>query len=625
MSDELNDPTHELSEFFSTVWGDTVGFVYLPTKDASTSEWEKYMFVWPENKAGVIQHVLHETATGKEVYFAPAIFKATKPLKENVLGSRVVWADFDGNAPSAPLSPATPLSGTESQTDPEGAPAGADGPGSGIPEPTLRVQSSAEGNQHLYWVLEEFNSDVAFIENTNRSIAYQLHADTSGWDANQILRPPCTTNYKRGMPVVVTSNEHTQHSIEVFKQLPPPERLVSESIDTDALPNIEHVIAHYPWTDDMFELFKQPKIDAGDRSSAIMRMAYFCAEVGMEDAEAYAVLLNADDRWGKFKGRSDRKQRLLDAINVARIKHPRSLGDYTFAGLLGNNVKTDKKFVYGFNELLESEFTIEWAIEGLLEMQGIGMVTALPSVGKTQFSLRMAIACALGKSFLNYRPTKKMKVLFWSLEMNHPAIKSFLETMAKSLTPDEIQVLEMNFKIVPLGEVLPLDNKEGQSFMENIVEEYKPDGIFIDSMGKVTYSELTDEKKIKELNGYYAKMRAKYGCFLWFVHHQRKATGDNKKPKNLADLYGNQYIAAEASVVINLWNEEDETIEVSAIKTRLMATPRPFRIRRTSDLEFHTVEEQLLEAPLVKDAAHDTSTTDGQSPGKFRDSGISGI
>ena len=30
-----------------------------------------------------------------------------------------------------------------------------------------------------------------------------LHADTSGWDADQILRPIHTMNHKRGVPVTV--------------------------------------------------------------------------------------------------------------------------------------------------------------------------------------------------------------------------------------------------------------------------------------------------------------------------------------------------------------------------------------------------------------------------------------
>ena len=41
------------------------------------------------------------------------------------------------------------------------------------------------------------------LEDRNRAIAYVMHADTSGWDADQILRPIRTTNHKRNMPVII--------------------------------------------------------------------------------------------------------------------------------------------------------------------------------------------------------------------------------------------------------------------------------------------------------------------------------------------------------------------------------------------------------------------------------------
>ena len=141
-------------------------------------------------------------------------------------------------------------------------------------------------------------------------------------------------------------------------------------------------------------------------------------------------------------------------------------------------------------------------------------------------------------------------------------------------------------------------------------------------MGKVTYSELTDEKKIKELNGYYAKIRKAYGFFLWFIHHNRKPNGDNKKPKSLADLYGNQHSAVEASVVLNLWKEEDDSIEVSAIKTRLMATPKPYKVRRTSSLEFYITDE--APAALVEQAKEVKNVVDGKPSGSG-DSTVFGI
>lgn len=55
--------------------------------------------------------------------------------------------------------------------------------------PTMRVQSSKEGNEHVYWRLESFCENIGQIEDRNRAIAYILRTDVSGWDCNQILRP----------------------------------------------------------------------------------------------------------------------------------------------------------------------------------------------------------------------------------------------------------------------------------------------------------------------------------------------------------------------------------------------------------------------------------------------------
>jgi len=99
-------------------------------------------------------------------------------VKENVLGSWSFWVDFDGNAPK-----------DWSELD--------------VPHPTLIVQSSIEGHEHCYWRLSEFLTDIDVLEDRNRALSYMMHADTSGWDADQILRPIRTTNQKRGMPVIV--------------------------------------------------------------------------------------------------------------------------------------------------------------------------------------------------------------------------------------------------------------------------------------------------------------------------------------------------------------------------------------------------------------------------------------
>ncbi len=172
--------TDELGEFFDYIWGDTEGFVYLPIQPDpyGPTDWQGFMFQWPKQRAGVVRHVLRHAATKANVFYSPAVFKAASPKKEAVLGSWVLWVDFDGNAP-------------ESWEKLE------------IPYPSLRVQSSLPGHEHVYWKLEEFLDDIPVLEDRNRSIAYMLKADTSGWDADQILRPIHTINRKRDLPVVI--------------------------------------------------------------------------------------------------------------------------------------------------------------------------------------------------------------------------------------------------------------------------------------------------------------------------------------------------------------------------------------------------------------------------------------
>jgi len=188
------DATKELKEFYNYVWGEESPtnkptFVYLPIEHES--KWTPYMFEWPRQREGVIRHTLKWSAIKANVFYSPALFKAANPAKENVLGSWMLWVDFDGNAPKE-----------WAQEAEEGK--------IFIPPPTLIIQSSIEGHEHCYWKLDHFLLDIEELEDKNRALAYVMHADTSGWDADQILRPIRTTNHKRNMPVIVKEWEREE-------------------------------------------------------------------------------------------------------------------------------------------------------------------------------------------------------------------------------------------------------------------------------------------------------------------------------------------------------------------------------------------------------------------------------
>lgn len=601
-------PQEGLSSFFDFVWGsETEGFVYLPTKDRDDS-WHKVMFPWPVGKNAVINHVLESTAASKDVYFSPALFDKARPIKENALGSYILWADFDGSAPQE-WTPESHDTGSE----PSGPPA--------VPVPSLRIQSSTEDHQHVYWHLDEFCTDINFIEEKNRAIAYTLGADTSGWDVNQVLRPPHTTNYKHDIPVIVAEEREEVYSRTRFDFLKAAKQLVSETLSIDSTVPVEDILANYPWDKDTYALFTAPTQPDGYRSTALMQIGYFGAEQGMKDEEIFSLLVDADNRWGKFVKRSDRVKRLSDIVNRARQKHPVATTSDTFAGLLGtattDKIEVDVRYVYGFEDFLNSEFKVDWKVDQLIAQTGIGLITSAPGVGKTQISIQFGIHMALGKEFLRWKPLGRSKVGYLSLEMGKASSKLFIDTISKSYSPEEIQILQRNFQIAPLGESIPLDRPEGKKFLESLIEQHKWDMVIIDSLGKLTGGELSDDTTMRRFFDYLAKVRNKFDCAFLIIHHNRKGTSDNKKPRNLEDVFGSQYITSETDFVLSLWRENGRgnTIEVRELKNRLAPQREPFEIERIEHLAFSYEGDIELsgDAPILRGGIKNNGTDDPDS------------
>ncbi len=599
----MTDTAKEIEQFIDTIWADAEGYVYLPTKDSRTDTWKKTFFEWPAHRDKVTKYILAMSSRGLDVYIAPAIFAKPNPKKEYVLGSYVLWTEFDGNAPT----------GWQGE-DVYGTPDAIQPRAKGIPEPTLRVQSSNDGHEHVYWKLDEFTTDIGWVESANRSIAYETHADTSGWDRNQILRPPGSRNYKHDLPVTIIKADESVYNRTAFKALKPPKQLVDDSIDTENLPSVTRIIAKYKWDDEEFEFFQREEIPQGERSFALMRIGYIGAELGMTDQEIYSILIDADNRWGKFKNRDDRKRRLLDVIDRARQKHPVGLEELTFRGLLettpGETIELNTQVLYRFKDFLESEIEVEWLIEDLLEAGGFGMVAGKPGVGKTQMTLQMGICCALGIPFLGWAIPSPLKVVFLSLEMSQVALKKFLDTISTGYDATQHDILQENFYLVPLGEALPLARRGGLDFLENLLGEVQPDLILIDSMNKVSKGVLNEES-VNELNRILIKVRNKYGCAFQFVHHNRKENGDNKKPTSLDDIYGSVFITAEMTNAMILWHDgamPKNIVDVIPVKSRLAELREPFTtVRDPLTLKF-TVTDEIDPDTFMKEPDADNIT-----------------
>jgi RecA-family ATPase len=325
-----------------------------------------------------------------------------------------------------------------------------------------------------------------------------------------------------------------------------------------------------------------------------MALGYFLAEMNMSNGDMLAMLINADERWGKFAKRSDQLVRLMEIVTRARLKYPfKVIPESKEQPIQG----------MGIVEILEAEIKVEWSWKGLYQKAGYFLLTGPTGVGKTQFSTNFAAKLAMGQNFLDREIAAPSKVGLFSLEMGLAEIKYFLEKQIAVYSKEELLTLQEMFKVVPLGEPLYLNQNREKLRVEEYIEREELELVIFDSLGSITDEELSNETSIKGLMDWFDRLRQFYGCGIWLIHHHRKAQAQNKKPNKLSDVYGSQYITARASTVMALW-DVGSAIQAIPLKVRLAIKPHPFYIYRDDKLNFslskHTVIEDTVNEDLTE-------------------------
>lgn len=574
---EPDNPSVEIEAFLNLIWGNSEGYVYTPTKNIESNYWQPYFFKWPSQRDAVITHLV-SSSKDKDTYVAPSLFKAPSDKKPAWKESNYVWVEFDGNAPKNPPP--------------------------GIPSPSLRIQSSVSRNEHWYWKLDEVETNYHALEGLAKSLTYTLDADKSGWDCSQVLRPPGTVHQESKKRVRLLSSNSRSFNYGDFKNLvkPPESAVIGTTFDN--LPDVQEVVAKYRWPEDASKLFNKPSQPLGSRSSAMTRLGFHCIEMGMTNEECYVVLYNADERWGKYKNRSpaDRSKRLVGIITHCRGKKE-----------LDTELNLSKRESFiSLGDFRNTSIEVKWLYKDFLTERGLGIISALPGVGKSTLSVRFGISLALAKDFLVWSYQGKpegLKVGFLSLEMAGMECRKIIEDMWPSFTTAEQEIIDRNFYILPLGYSMALSNKAEQQMILDDIDNHKLDVLIIDSLKASTG---LDEKKIDTFFDWINKyVRNDRGCTVWIIHHNRKPPNEGpRKPRGLEDLYGDTFIGAHPTTVIALWRRAKGVFEVLPLKIRLAEETDPFVINRKKYLDFKVDLKSLLPKEEEEDKKKEGSKKD---------------
>lgn len=585
---------HGLEQFLSNVWGDEEGTVFFAQKKTADLFSVSRPAVWPTEKATLIPFISMSNANW-DTYFTPGIFLpgSTTKEKENGWRTKSLWVDLDG---AESVTRAVRLLSENPW----------------LPEPTYKIQTSIHG-QHWYWILEEY-IPAAIANNVNRRLTYFLDADKACWDISHVMRPPETHNHKPkhkvdGISPQVTIAVFTGeiHDIEIFQKLPAIKEQINDLLLTGEIPDIEEVIMKYPWDKTHITVFRrdkdhfwdEAKQDYVDRGNAMVRLAYFGAEIGMSDEALYSVLLDVDNRWGKFSDRHDKQTRLVEMISKVRVKYPHALiTEYT--------VDTELKAVYGFMDFLATKYEFKWIYDNMVPENGINFISARPGTGKSRFILQMMLCIALGRDFLGWKLIGgPRKVMLFSLEMGPPVLKKFMESLKRDgqITDEELGTLNDNFLVIPAGEPLAINSPEGEQFFRKVVTDHNPSVVFIDAMGSLDIEELsegTSKKIMTKLKSFLNE----WDITFYMVHHNKKADAASiNKPPTLNDFYGNTYAATDAASIFALWKNpgtSPDQVELHTIKHRIGLEPAPLILNSKSKFTFSTLEnddEQWNPAP----------------------------
>jgi hypothetical protein len=177
--------------------------------------------------------------------------------------------------------------------------------------------------------------------------------------------------------------------------------------------------------------------------------------------------------------------------------------------------------------------------------------------------------------------------------MDIDGIQYLLETMDTPFTDEERALLAENFIVIPVGEAIPLDKKEGREFFEQTLKAIKPDMLLIDAYSDVSFASLSNDDGVRELTTYLHRVRKQHGVSIVLVHHDKKAqTADQKNVTDTFDkLYGSRFLSAKTDFVVSLKYSKERALVMTEEKKRFGREGPQLVLGRTDELDFEIIGE----------------------------------
>jgi hypothetical protein len=211
---------------------------------------------------------------------------------------------------------------------------------------------------------------------------------------------------------------------------------------------------------------------------------------------------------------------------------------------------TYRKVLVGAQDFMrEATPSIEWAVEGLIQKGGNGIVVGDPGSAKSFSTLDLAHHLVAGVEWMGHKIPKRIKVAYIAREdhaglTQHRGVsllKGYKESPDMDWALSEIDLNEcLYYNTRAQSETFSLQNRND---VQEIIEAFKEKGIeiaFFDVFRRLWDGDENDNKEIAKVLGVLTRIQTECGCSVCLVHHLNKSEGGTifQRIRGAGSIYG---------------------------------------------------------------------------------------